>query len=85
MDGWSDYLFSETNRIYYGNTVTPIEFTPKPERDKKLYNTLVSFLNSELERLALDDVSDEVCTALGEEYHFPKGSTNFVRYIVESK
>ena len=29
-----------------------------------------SFLNSDLELLAVDDESDEIYTALGEEYHF---------------
>ena len=33
-------------------------------------NTLGSFLNSELELLAFDDVSDEVRTTLGKEYRF---------------
>ena len=70
MDGLSDYLLSESNLLNYANTLTPIEFTPTPAIYKKLYNTLGSFLNSELELLAFDDVSDEVCTALGEEYHF---------------
>ena len=70
MDGLSDYLLSESNLLNYANTLTPIEFTPTPAIYKKLYNTLGSFLNSELELLAFDDVSDEVCTALGEEYYF---------------
>lgn len=70
MDGLSEYLLSESNLLNYANTLTPIEFTPTPAIYKKLYNTLGSFLNSELELLAFDDVSDEVRTTLGKEYRF---------------
>lgn len=70
MDGLADYLLSERNLLNYANTLTPIEFTPTPAIYKKLYNTLGTFLNSELELLTFDDVSDEVRTTLGKEYRF---------------
>ena len=70
MNGLADYLLSEYNLLNYANTLTPIAFTPTPAIYKKLYSTLSTFLNSELELLTFDDVSTEVRTALGEEYHF---------------
>lgn len=70
MNGLADYLLSEYNLLNYANTLTPIDFTPTPAIYKKLYNTLGTFLNSDLELLTFDDVSEEVRTALGEEYHF---------------
>lgn len=70
MDGLADYLLSESNLLNYANTLTPMEFTPTPAIYKRLYNTLGTFLNSELELLTFDDVSDEVRTTLGKEYSF---------------
>ena len=70
MNGLADYLLSEYNLLNYANTLTPIAFAPTPAIYKKLYSTLSTFLNSELELLTFDDVSTEVRTALGEEYHF---------------
>lgn len=70
MDGLADYLLSEDNLLNYANTLTPISFTPTPAIYKKLYNTLSTFLNSELDSLTFDNVSADVRTALGEEYHF---------------
>lgn len=70
MDGLSEYLLNESNLLNYANTLTPIEFTPNPIIYTKLYRTLGSFLNSELELLTFDDVTDEVYTTIGEEYSF---------------
>lgn len=70
FNGLADYLLSEYNLLNYANTLTPIAFTPTPAIYKKLYNTLSTFLNDELELLTFDDVSAEIRTALGEEYHF---------------
>ncbi len=70
MNGLAEYLLSENSLLNYANTLTPIEFKPTPAMYKKLYTTLGSFLNSDLELLEVDDESDEIYTALGEEYHF---------------
>lgn len=51
MDGLADYILSEPNLLNYANTMTPIEFVPTARIYKKLYATISSFLNSELELL----------------------------------
>ena len=70
MDGLADYILSEPNLLNYANTMTPIEFVPTARIYKKLYSTISSFLNSELELLTFDDVTDEVRDVLGAEYKF---------------
>lgn len=70
MDGLADYILSEPNLLNYANTMTPIEFVPTARIYKKLYATISSFLNSELELLTFDDVTDEVRDVLGAEYRF---------------
>lgn len=70
MEGLADYILNEVNLLNYANTLTPIEFTPSPQIYKKLYSTLGTFLNSELELLTFDNISDEVRDILGKEYHF---------------
>ena len=70
MNGLADYLLNEYNLLNYANTLTPINFTPSRAIYKKLYSTLGTFLNSELELLTFDNVTDEVRTTLGEEYRF---------------
>ena len=66
--GLVDYLFSEQNLLGYANSLTPIPF----EKGTKYYNKLVKelelFLNSELETLIYEPLTDEVRNALGEEY-----------------
>lgn len=70
MDGLADYILSEPNLLNYANTMTPIEFVPTARIYRKLYATISSFLNSELELLTFDDVTDEVRDVLGAEYRF---------------
>lgn len=70
MDGLADYLLSEDNLLNYANTLTPTSFVATPAIYKKLYSTLGTFLNSELELLTFDEVSDEVRDTLGKEYRF---------------
>lgn len=70
MDGLADYILSESNLLNYANTMTPIAFTPTAAIYKKLYSTLSSFLNSELELLTFDNVTNQVRSILGEEYRF---------------
>jgi hypothetical protein len=45
-------------------------FAPTLANYKKLYSTLETFLNAELELLTFDDVSNEVRNTLGDEYTF---------------
>ncbi len=70
MEGLADYLLSEDNLLNYANSLTRISFTATPAIYKKLYLTIGTFLNSELELLTFDEVSDEVRDALGQEYCF---------------
>lgn len=70
MNGLADYILSESNLLNYANSLTPIEFIPTPRIYKKLYMTLSSFLNEELDLLTYDNVSEEIQTVLGEEYKF---------------
>ena len=70
MNGFADYILSEDNLLNYANTLTPIEFVPNKIHYKKLYSTLSSFLNKDLELLTYNNVSDEVLDVLGQEYTF---------------
>lgn len=70
MDGLSDYVLSETNLLNYANRLSPTAFTPTLANYKKLYSTLETFLNAEMELLTFDNVSNDVRDTLGEEYTF---------------
>ena len=70
MDSFSDYILSEVNLLNYANTMSPIVFKPTLANYKKLYSTLETFLNAELELLTFDNVSNEVKNTLGDEYTF---------------
>ena len=70
MDGLSDYVLSEINLLNYANTMSPTAFAPTLANYKKLYSTLETFLNAELELLTFDNVSNEVRDTLGDEYTF---------------
>lgn len=70
MNGLADYILSEYNLLNYANTLTPITFVPTPKIYTRLYSTINSFLNSTLELLTFDDVTDEVRDVLGKEYTF---------------
>ena len=70
MEGLAEFILSETNLLNFANTLTPIEFAPSAKIYKKLYSTIGTFLNSELELLRYDDVSGNVLDVLGDEYEF---------------
>lgn len=70
MEGLADYILSESNLLNYANTMTPIAFVPTASIYNKLYSTISSFLNSELELLTFDNVTQEVQDVLGAEYKF---------------
>lgn len=70
MDGLSDYVLSEKNLLNYANTMSQTAFTPTLANYKKLYSTLETFLNAEMELLTFDNVSNEVRDTLGNEYTF---------------
>lgn len=70
MEGLADYILSETNLLNYANALTPIEFKATPYIYKKLYMTLSSFLNAEMELLTFDNVTQEIRDVLDNEYTF---------------
>jgi len=70
IEGLANYIFEEINLLNYANTLTPIEFVPSAKIYKKLYDTIGLFLNSKLELLRFDKVTDEVKDILGQEYSF---------------
>lgn len=70
MNGLADYILSETNLLNYANALTPINFVPTNAIYKKLYSTLGTFLNSELECLTFNEVSGDVFDILRQEYQF---------------
>lgn len=70
MDVLSDYVLSEANLLNYANTMSSTVFTPTLVNYKKLYSTLETFLNSDLELLTFDNVSNIVRNTLGDEYTF---------------
>lgn len=70
IDGLSDYILCETNLLNYANILSPIEFVPNEKIYKKLYSTIEIFLNSELELLTFDELSNEVFNTLRQEYKF---------------
>ena len=70
MNGLAEYILSETNLLNYANSLTPIEFSPTPKIYKKLYMTISSFLNNELELLTYNNVTKEVEDVHGDEYKF---------------
>lgn len=70
MNGLAEYILSEVNLLNYANSLTPIAFSPTPKIYKKLYLTISSFLNNDLELLTYNRVTKEVEDVLGDEYKF---------------
>lgn len=68
LDGLTDYILSEDNLLNYAHRISKVTFTPTKKNYIKLYKNIGAFLNSELETLTVDDVTDEIRTILGEEY-----------------
>ena len=70
IDGLSDYILSETNLLNYGNTTSPVAFSPTLANYRKLYSALETFLNADMELLTFDNISNEIRDTLGDEYTF---------------
>lgn len=70
MNGFADYILSEDNLLNYANMLAPIKFTPDKRKYKKLYSTISTFLNKDLELLSFNNVSGKVLDVLGKEYKF---------------
>lgn len=70
IDGLADYILSEFNLLNYANTMSPIQFEPTAQIYTKLYSTIGSFLNANMELLTFNNTTAEVLDILGEEYKF---------------
>lgn len=68
IDGLVEYIFKEENLLNYAKRNNKIGFSGTQKQYAKLYNNISMFLNTELETLEVDDVTDELKNVLGQEY-----------------
>lgn len=68
IDGLVEYIFKEENLLNYAKRNNKIGFSGTQKQYAKLYNNISMFLNTELETLEVDDVTDELKDILGQEY-----------------
>lgn len=68
IDGLVEYIFKEENLLNYAKRNNKIGFSGTQKQYAKLYNNISMFLNTELETLEVDGVTDELKNVLGQEY-----------------
>lgn len=68
--GLVDYIFKEENLLNYAKRNNRIAFVGTERQYAKLYNNISMFLNTEIETLEVDNITDEVKDVLGQEYKF---------------
>lgn len=68
IEGLVEYIFKEENLLNYAKRNNKIGFNGTQKQYAKLYNNISMFLNTELELLEVDDVTDELKDVLGQEY-----------------
>lgn len=68
IDGLVEYIFKEENLLNYAKRNNKIAFLGTDKQYAKLYNNISMFLNTELELLEVDDITDELKDVLGQEY-----------------
>lgn len=68
IEGVVEYIFQEENLLNYAKRNNKISFIGTQKQYAKLYNNISMFLNTELEMLEVDDVTDELKDVLGQEY-----------------
>lgn len=68
IEGLVEYIFNEENLLNYAKRNNKIGFSGTQKQYAKLYNNISIFLNTELELLEVDDVTDELKDVLGQEY-----------------
>ena len=68
IEGVVEYIFQEKNLLNYAKRNNKISFVGTQKQYAKLYNNISMFLNTELEMLEVDDVTDELKDVLGQEY-----------------
>ena len=68
IEGVVEYIFQEENLLNYAKRNNKISFSGTQKQYAKLYNNISMFLNTELEMLEVDDVTDELKDVLGQEY-----------------
>lgn len=68
IEGLVEYIFKEENLLNYAKRNNKIGFSGTQKQYAKLYNNISMFLNTELELLEVDNVTDELKDVLGQEY-----------------
>lgn len=68
IEGLVEYIFKEENLLNYAKRNNKIGFSGTQKQYAKLYNNISMFLNTELEMLEVDDITDELKDILGQEY-----------------
>ena len=68
IEGLIEYIFKEENLLNYAKRNNKIGFSGTQKQYAKLYNNISMFLNTELELLEVNDVTDELKDVLGQEY-----------------
>lgn len=68
IEGVVEYIFQEENLLNYAKRNNRISFSGTQKQYAKLYNNISIFLNTELEMLEVDDVTDELKDVLGRIY-----------------
>ncbi len=68
IEGLVNYIFDENNLLNYAKRTNRINFTGTKRQYAKLYNNISMFLNTTLEKLIYDKLSNELMTVLEAEY-----------------
>lgn len=68
IEGLVDYIFKEDNLLNYAKRNSKINFVGTERQYARLYNNISVFLNTELEMLEVDNITDEVKDTLSQEY-----------------
>ena len=68
FDCFDVYFLAEGHSFVYAKRNNKISFIGTQKQYAKLYNNISMFLNTELEMLEVDDVTDELKDVLGQEY-----------------
>lgn len=66
--GLVDYLFSENNLLNHACRIANFTFIAEPKQYAVLYKNISVFLNDELERVELGEVSDDIMDVIKDEY-----------------
>ncbi|MBR1700486.1 MAG: DUF1837 domain-containing protein [Lachnospiraceae bacterium] len=68
IEGLVEYIFKEENLLNYAKRNNKIGFIGTQKQYAKLYNNISMFLNTDIELLEVDNITDELKDVLGQEY-----------------